>query len=77
MEKDIFGNYCHKFEIDHIYPVSKNGSNWSDNKQYICKESNREKANNTKGYVNGVYFYVKHYGRDDYGKIIGEIYIDE
>lgn len=76
LKKDIFGNYCDQFEIDHIYPLSKGGSNWTDNKQYICRDSNREKSNKTKGHVNGKYFYIKHWGRDDFDKIIGEIFIE-
>ncbi len=77
MKKDIFGNYCSSFEKDHIYPLSRGGSNFKENIQYICRESNREKSDKTKGYVNGKYFYIKHYGRNDYDRIIGEIFLSE
>lgn len=37
--------YYHMFNIDHIVPISKGGSNKKNNKQLVCIRCNRLKAN--------------------------------
>lgn len=73
MPKDVFNNVCQTLEDDHIYPLAKDGSNNKLNIQKLCEASNREKADKTKGKVNGIRFSVKHVGRDNNNKIIGEM----
>lgn len=73
MKRDIFNNECAEFEEDHIFPLSKNGSNRKENILLMCPASNREKADKTKGTINGKRFYVKHAGRDAQNKIIGQL----
>lgn len=73
MPKDIFNNVCQTLEDDHIYPLAEGGSNNKQNIQKLCRVSNREKADKTKGKINGIRFSVKHAGRDNNNKIIGKM----
>ncbi len=73
MKIDVFGNRCLFFVKDHIYPKSKGGSNWKENEQLLCPLSNQEKSDKMRGSINGLRFSIEHVGRDDYGKIIGEM----
>ena len=69
--KDCFGN-GNPSDIDHIWPTSKGGSNISENKMRLSKESNREKNDKTKGKVNGIRFSVvraMNSNGDVYGKM--------
>lgn len=77
MKKDIFNNSCENFEIDHIYPLAKGGSNFKENKQNLCQTSNREKADKTKGKINGIQFSIIHKGKDVNNKIIGKMKISK
>lgn len=60
---------------DHIWPTSKDGALDRDNVQFLSKEGNRQKDDNTKGEINGVRFAVKEAGKTQNGKTIGVMYI--
>ncbi len=36
-----------KYEIDHLEPVSRKGSNWPDNLALVCRQCNNRKGNST------------------------------
>lgn len=36
-----------EYEVDHIIPVSRNGTNWPDNLQILCPHCNAEKHDKT------------------------------
>ena len=44
------------WDVDHIFPQSKNGTTTFDNLQPLYFENNRIKSDNTKGIVNGIAF---------------------
>ena len=48
--KDCFKNGIPE-DVDHIYPLSKGGSNILENKQILSKESNFLKGQKTKGKI--------------------------
>lgn len=59
---------------DHIWPLSRNGSNSSENIQYLTKVSNSEKSYELKGYINDVRYAVLQKGTKD-DKVIGEMFV--
>ena len=68
----IESNYIN---VDHIWPLSRNGSNWSDNKQTITRAANEAKSDNISGYIDNVRFTTLQHTTDDFDKIIGTMYV--
>ena len=44
---DCLADLSDGFEIDHIHPLSKGGTNWPSNLQLLCKDCNRSKGAKT------------------------------
>jgi 5-methylcytosine-specific restriction endonuclease McrA len=51
IEQDGLCNHCHtqliKYDVDHIIPLSRGGSNWPTNLQLLCPHCNRSKHDKT------------------------------
>ena len=72
--KCIFG-FTGEATTDHIWPKSRNGSNLIDNKQTLSREANLLKADNIKGRINEVRFTTHMHREDEYGKVVGQMYV--
>lgn len=60
---------------DHVWPKSRNGSNVVENKQTLSRESNLLKGNDIKGTINDVRFTTHMFSEDEYGKVVGQMYV--
>lgn len=70
-KEDCFGFIAPK-TIDHIYPLSLDGSDAKINKQLLSLKANKIKANKTKGKIGGIWrFAILKNVKDDcvYGKM--------
>ena len=58
--EDAFGRIVKRndFDCDHIYPKSLGGGTNLNNGMPLHRDSNREKADKTKGFVNGKEFFI-------------------
>lgn len=71
--KDIFGYWMTKDNctIDHVFPLSKGGSEDFSNLFIMSEEANRMKADNTRGIINGIRFSITIGGIGEDGGRIG------
>ena len=72
---DVFGVQDTNITEDHIWPTSRKGSNFADNKQILTKPSNNAKSNNLRGYINDIRFSILNHTTDEIGNVIGTMYI--